>query len=464
MSHSIITALITLLLTVTAVQAVPETYIVGGDEAVVGEFPYFVEMEGCGGALITPDTVLFAAHCGVVTGNQVIISSSHRYTLEGDAHARFCADWVQHPGWVSNQGGLLNWDFALCKLDRPVANLRPGNTLNWEDTPSLDEGDSLIVMGYGFLYEGGARPSNIHKVEVPYVTNQRCSQPDMYGGLITDQMLCAGLEEGGKDACQGDSGGPIVKRGANGVDYHVGVVSFGDGCARASKPGVYARTSEAKDWIEDTLCNRFNSVWCDNYVELPPVECPQAQLDVLVQTDGYAQETSWRLTVEGSNQLIQRRKYSAPNYGNSHSICVDKMECYNFNVTDAFGDGMCVTGDCGFYELRTPGEQPFFQGGTFERFQLTQFCIDNNGRKVDTLPVVVTPEDENDNNNNNGGGHRRRKTGKNAKTGKKAGKKAKKGGRRERNRVLRVNTGNGEAETPQRVYRVRTRESEEKKQ
>ncbi len=57
---------------------------------------------------------------------------------------------------------------------------------------------------------------------------------------ITKNMMCAGVNGGGKDSCQGDSGGPLLDR-ENGV--LVGVVSWGTGCAVDGFPGVYARIS-----------------------------------------------------------------------------------------------------------------------------------------------------------------------------------------------------------------------------
>lgn len=56
-------------------------------------------------------------------------------------------------------------------------------------------------------------------------------------------MLCAAAPS--KDSCQGDSGGPLVR--ANGDQ--IGVVSFGNGCADPSYPGVYAYVPEYRLWI-----------------------------------------------------------------------------------------------------------------------------------------------------------------------------------------------------------------------
>jgi secreted trypsin-like serine protease len=60
-------------------------------------------------------------------------------------------------------------------------------------------------------------------------------------------MICAGFPQGGTDTCQGDSGGPLFGAGPK----VVGSTSFGEGCARPNKPGVYARVGDTtlREWI-----------------------------------------------------------------------------------------------------------------------------------------------------------------------------------------------------------------------
>lgn len=88
----------------------------------------------------------------------------------------------------------------------------------------------------------------LRAVVVPVVSQEKCSENySIYGLEITDTMICAGFDEGGKSACPGDSGGPMVTVDTN---ILVGIVTWGIGCGEPKIPAVYARVSEVRDWIK----------------------------------------------------------------------------------------------------------------------------------------------------------------------------------------------------------------------
>ena len=130
------------------------------------------------------------------------------------------------------------------------------------------------VTGWGTISSGGPVSNKLLEVDVNVISNTECKNDYYYDpDEITEQMLCANVDGGGKDACQGDSGiwitpllqlvfackgGPLVTSGSGngmtpGQNYEqIGVVSWGIGCASGDFPGVYARVSKQLDWIKET--------------------------------------------------------------------------------------------------------------------------------------------------------------------------------------------------------------------
>ncbi|MFF3752178.1 S1 family peptidase [Streptomyces sp. NPDC002018] len=209
--------------------------VVGGTRAAQGEFPFMVRLSmGCGGALYSPTVVLTAAHCVNGSGNNTSITATAGVVdLQSSSAVKVRSTKVyQAPGYNG-----VGKDWALIKLAQPI-NLP---TLKIATTTQYNTG-TFTVAGWGAATEGGGQQRYLLKASVPFVSDASCDAS--YGGdVIVGEEICAGYAQGGTDTCQGDSGGPMFRKDNAGAFVQVGIVSWGNGCARPNYPGVYTEVS-----------------------------------------------------------------------------------------------------------------------------------------------------------------------------------------------------------------------------
>merc|ERR1712156_395011 len=227
--------------------------IVGGEDAP-SPIPWQVAVlsgsfQFCGATILDESTLLCAAHCQVSTSHSIRAGSVNR---KSGGQVRNIAQVMNNIQYNPN---TLENDFAILKLDSPLElndDVKPAclpTSSDYLDVSSTEE--ECFTSGWGTLSSGGFSTDACQFVRVPAITNAECNAD--YGGSIADSMICAGYPgEGGKDACQGDSGGPFVCN-HEGKAVVAGVVSWGNGCALADFPGVYARTTYVLDWIQANL-------------------------------------------------------------------------------------------------------------------------------------------------------------------------------------------------------------------
>ena len=228
--------------------------IVGGEKTDIRQHPWQVALQfkgnfSCGGSIIAQRWVLTAAHCFTSPAKG------------GDWRAKTGATNIATAGvWGEVERVIVHEDYdpkthandiALIKLAVPPA----GRVIPLVDgLATIGVGQPLEVTGWGATEEGGGASKHLLKATVPYADTQVCNAPSSYNGGVRDGMMCAGLREGGVDSCQGDSGGPLVWRTPDGPVL-VGVVSFGEGCARKLKYGIYTRVSAYRDWIDRAIAS-----------------------------------------------------------------------------------------------------------------------------------------------------------------------------------------------------------------
>jgi trypsin len=245
----------------------PAQAVVGGGFASPGEYPWMTAIysgrspttgQFCGGSLVAPTLVVTAAHCvdellnnlaGDVPVDIFLIDPLGLKLRAFIGDTRLNGDdgeiiGVHHVYVHPNE--LV--DVAVLELERPSSK-QPIEVIADDAADALDQaGVMATVTGWGATEESGSGSNGLKEASVPIVGDVSCSV-SYPGRVSTPNMICAGFPEGGTDTCQGDSGGPLMVPGPDG-HLLVGVTSWGDGCARPGKPGVYAEMRAAADFVD----------------------------------------------------------------------------------------------------------------------------------------------------------------------------------------------------------------------
>ena len=233
----------------TATAADVDERVVGGDRVSITDHPWVVYLtdsggnQFCGGTLVTPTKVVTAAHCAVARtprSTRVVLGREDRQSGAGVV-SRVNSVWV-HPEYVSADQGA---DVAVLTLRTPV-NYAPLPLARPSDEALYEPGTLGRVLGWGRTSEQGSSSRYLMGATVPVMDDSHCH--NAYPQYDPEEMTCAGYPEGGVDTCQGDSGGPLVAGGKL-----IGITSWGEGCAREGKPGVYVEVKEYADVVEEQL-------------------------------------------------------------------------------------------------------------------------------------------------------------------------------------------------------------------
>ncbi|XP_055379046.1 brachyurin-like [Condylostylus longicornis] len=236
-----------------------ESRITGGEEAIPHSHPFTVGLHiltdsgktvWCGGALISIEWVLTAAHC-VKKGREVMIYvGCHDRTKDCSRMKTSRSNIIKHESY---SGRTLSNDIALIKLPEPVLLDEKVQTI---DLPKHNRRVSYVgkwatVSGWGIFSDSVSALSRVLRVvQLPIIDRGTCQ--NRYTSVpIRETNICA-ASPSRRSTCAGDSGGPLVLNKDGFDKVLIGITSFGykRGCEKGW-PAVFTKVAPYVNWIKD---------------------------------------------------------------------------------------------------------------------------------------------------------------------------------------------------------------------
>ncbi|XP_072338720.1 transmembrane protease serine 9 [Scyliorhinus torazame] len=267
--------------------------IVGGKAATIGEYPWQVSLSitgighDCGATVVASTWLISAAHCFLRFRDPVnweaVLGTIYRDDQSSTAVKQKIKRIITHPSF---EPSTLDYDVALLELASPVSFSKYIQLVCLPSpTHVFHTGKNCTITGWGALSEGNASlPIILQRATVQIFNQSECVK--LYSGPMTSRMMCAGFIAGKVDSCQGDSGGPMVCEETPGKWFLAGIVSWGDGCARLNKPGIYTRVTAIREWAQLIMSQTNASILpTETNAELTPsvnksTDVPKSQIEV----------------------------------------------------------------------------------------------------------------------------------------------------------------------------------------
>jgi secreted trypsin-like serine protease len=240
------------------------TKIVNGLPASPGEkaeFNYFCSIASkystipfCGGVYLKDKYVLTAAHClhTIKNNPRSIKIQFNKKTLNDNGLVFGVAKITIHPKYNPKNS---DYDFAILTLKGNPSKKGIKKNLRLGKKKFYKKSIPYTIVGYGDTSFGGQPAAVLQIATINFVDISETNSTK--NDIKSSMFLAGGLNAQGEiiDSCQGDSGGPLFCK-HNGQTFVLGLTSWGVDCALPRYPGVYAKVSTAKPWINSIISKK----------------------------------------------------------------------------------------------------------------------------------------------------------------------------------------------------------------
>ena len=175
------------------------------------------------------------------------------------------------------------------------------------------------------------------------------------------------------------SNGSVVNFSTNGIGMQY-VWDFGDNTVGSGSNPVHTYNSVPASGMYTVCVTAYDTLgcvatYCDT-VSVNALPCNNNQLTLALNFDNFAYETSWTLTDANNVVLYSGNGYTNADNGTTQyfNFCLP-TGCYDFNIYDSFGDGICCGWGQGSYVLADASNSVLASGGNFTQSETTNVCI-----------------------------------------------------------------------------------------